>query len=224
MVIGLVGLLALALPAFGHARGALSGHGGVAHGLGHSALHGGLARGAGHSAVHGGLARGVGRGGAPTLNGRGVDQALVPADVEHRGLLRLVPSPRAVFSALALFGAFGNAGVHAFHLSPSLAGLAAVAPALFVEWALVRRVWNLIFRYQAAECSPLSELLLAEASAVTRFRNGRGMVSTVRDGRLVQLRAQLRESEEALTVNVGDRLIIEEVDARRERVLVSLLR
>jgi hypothetical protein len=37
MVIGLVGLAAMAIPAFGHAHGALSGHG--AHGVSH-AMHG----------------------------------------------------------------------------------------------------------------------------------------------------------------------------------------
>lgn len=186
MVIGLVGLAAMAIPAFGHGHGALSSHG-IGHGLGHGA-------------------------------GRGVLQQLIPADAA----LRFVPSPRAVFSVLALYGAFGNAAVHAFHLSFAHACLAAVLPALLVERALVRPLWNLLFRIQAPECSPLEQLVLGEALAVVPFRNGRGMVSTVRDGRRVQLVANLRRDQAALPVKVGDRLRIEEVDAKSERVVVSL--
>jgi hypothetical protein len=48
------------------------------------------------------------------------------------------------------------------------------------------------------------------------------MVSTVRDARRVQLAAQLRRDQAALPVKVGDRLLIEDVDAANERVTVSL--
>ncbi|MGH7294202.1 MAG: hypothetical protein ACRELB_04685, partial [Polyangiaceae bacterium] len=65
--------------------------------------------------------------------------------------------------------------------------------------------------------------LLAEATAVVPFRNGRGIVSVVRDGRTVQLAATLREDHAALPVKVGDRLRVEDVDAPRERVTVSIL-
>jgi hypothetical protein len=55
------------------------------------------------------------------------------------------------------------------------------------------------------------------------FRNGKGVVSTLRDGRRVQFAALLREDQRALPVKVGDRLLIERVDAGRERVTVSIL-
>ena len=136
---------------------------------------------------------------------------------------RFIPSPRAVFSELALYGAFGNALVHAAHLRGASAALIAIGPALLVEWFLIRPVWNLMFRFQGEASSPLGELIFAEAQAVVPFRNGRGLVSTVRDGRRVQLHAQLCDEQAAASVRFGQRLRIEDVDARRERVTVSLL-
>ena len=55
------------------------------------------------------------------------------------------------------------------------------------------------------------------------FRNGRGLVTTVRDGRRIQLSARLSDEQAALPVAVGQRVRIEDVDARRERVTVSVL-
>ena len=53
--------------------------------------------------------------------------------------------------------------------------------ALLVEWVLIRSVWNLMFRFQGPACSPLEALILTEARAVVPFRNGRGVITTVRD-------------------------------------------
>ena len=136
---------------------------------------------------------------------------------------RFLPSPRGVFSVLALYGAFGNALVHAAHLQRSTAALLAIAPALAIEWVLVRPLWNLLYRFQGQASAPLEALIRAEAEAVVPFRNGRGMVATVRDGRRVQLSARLSEAQAALTVAVGQRLRIEDVDARRECVTVSVV-
>lgn len=212
MVIGLVGLAAMAIPAFGHSHGALSGHG-VGHGgVGHGGVaHGSVAHGAGHV------------GATPAAGGsRGALAQLLPADPAHDSRWRFVPSPRAVFSVLALYGAFGNAGVHAFHLPWLMAALGATVPALLVEWALVRPVWRLLFRVQGVASTPLEQLVLSEAQAVVPFRNGRGVVSVVRDGRRVQLIASLRSDQLALPIKVGDRLMIDDVDASHERVTVSV--
>ncbi len=203
LVIGLVGLAAMAVPAFGRAHGALPGSSALGHGAAHGISHAHV---------------------APVAPGaRGALQHLLPADPGHASGWRLVPSPRAVFSVLALYGAFGNAGVHAFHLPFLIAALVAAAPALLVERLLVRPLWNLVFRLEAPACSPLEQLILSEAEAVTRFRNGRGMVSTVRDGRRVQLVANLRKDQAALPVKVGARLLIEDVNAANERVTVSVV-
>jgi hypothetical protein len=129
-----------------------------------------------------------------------------------------------VFSVCALYGALGNALVRAAHLRVAIAVPIALLAALLVERALVRPLWNLMFRFQGQPSSPLEALLFTEARAVVAFRNGRGVVSVVRDGRMVQLAAELCEGEAALPVHVGDRMQIEAVDAARERVTVSLLR
>jgi hypothetical protein len=218
MVVGLVGLFMMAMPAFRHA--------GHAH--------------AGHAGHHAGHHPAIGRGGAaPRLGGRsGGRTAIVPgsaaeppgagreiavADAAPASLLRFVPTPRGICSVLALYGAFGNALVHAGHLPFASAALLAALPALFVEHFMVRPVWNLLFRFQGQPSSPLDALLMSEAQAVVPFRNGRGVVSVVREGRAVQLAATLCEEHSGLPVKVGDRLRIEEVDAPRERVTVSIV-
>jgi hypothetical protein len=228
MVIGLVGLVMMALPALGgHHLPSMHGHGhGV--GLGHHAGH--LA--AGHqagSSVGGphGAASGVGVG---ATHGQTAAIAAPASSQSHLPLVgvahasrRLIPSPRAVFSMFALYGAFGNALVHAAHLSVTSAALIAIGPALLVEWVLIRPIWNLMFRFRADASSPLEELILAEAQAVVPFRNGQGVITTVRDGRRVQLHARLCDQDAALPVAFGQLLRIEDVEARRERVTVSVI-
>jgi hypothetical protein len=218
MVIGLVGLVMMAIPAFG--RHATAGHAGA---LGHGA-HGGHALGTGHG--HAPVAHAPASTHAPSPSATPTPgQEMVPADAAApSGLLRRLPSPRSVFSVLALYGAFGNALVDAAHLPLLVAALAAVVPTLLVERFAVTPLWNLLFRFQGQPSAPLEELILADATAVTPFRNGRGLVSVVRDGRLVQFAARLREDEARLPIKVGERLRVEDVDARQERLTVSVVR
>jgi hypothetical protein len=206
MVIGLVGLAVMALPALGRHGAAPTGHG---HGaLGH---HGAAA---GHSLPAHGHATAL----APAAG-----KEMLPADARPAAVGRWLPSPRAAFTVLALYGAFGNALVEAFHLTIVLAALVAVVPTLLVERFAVRPLWNLLFRFQGKASGRLEELILCEARAVSAFVNGRGIVSTNREGRLVQLHARLSDAQAALPVKVGDRLRIEDVDAARERVTVSIV-
>jgi hypothetical protein len=199
-VIGLVGLVMLALPALGgHHPAATHAPTGPAHAPGPLGVHGHT-----HTAPDATAAKG---------------SLIVPA---HGGW-RFVPSPRAVFSLCALYGASGNALVHAGHLTVPLAALIAVLPAVLAERLLVRPVWGLLFRFQGAPSSPLEQLILTEARAVIPFRNGRGMVAIVRDGRQVQLPARLREEDAQAAVRFGQRLRIEDVDPRQERVTVSIV-
>src|SRR5262249_12870248 len=113
MVIGLAGLATMAIPAFGHHGHAHPGGGhGTAHGLG-----GGHAPAAGPHASVRSIAHDAGH-------------EMVPADVSTRAsVLRRIPSPRAVFSVLALYGAFGNLLVQAAHLPAAAAALVAAIPA-----------------------------------------------------------------------------------------------
>jgi hypothetical protein len=192
MVIGLVGLVMMAVPALGGR-----------HHLPHAGSHGHAASLASHA---------------------GHVQALVQGGVHKPHLvLRFLPSPRALFSLSALYGAIGNALVHAAHLGRGTAALVAIPLALLIEWLLVRPVWNLLFRFQGGPSGPLEGLILGQAEAVVPFRNGRGVVSTVREGRLVQLSARLRAEEASQPVAVGQLLQIEDVDARRECVTVSVI-
>jgi len=225
MAIGLAGLVTMALPAFAR-------HGAAHPTHGHAHGHGGaLGRGAAvRGQLHGASGR-SGGGAASSAITRGSQSAgadsspvVVPPDVVPTTLARFIPSPRAICSVLALYGAFGNALLHAAHLRFALAAVAALVPALLIEWFLVRPVWNLVFRFQGQPSSPLEDLLLAEARAVVPFRNGRGLVSAVRDGRIVQLAARLRDEDAATPVKVGDRLCIEDIDAPRERVTVSIVK
>lgn len=220
MVVGLAGLLLMAMPAFarhGRAHVAHVAHGGRALGRGAAMPRlGGRARSGGGTAI---LASNAGAAASAASAG----QEVAVADGTPARLFRFVPSPRAVCSVLALYGAFGNALVHAGHLGFTAAALGAAVPALMVEYFIVRPVWNLLFRFQGQPSSPLDALLLSEAQAVVPFRNGRGMVSVVRDGRVVQLAARLREDHATLPVKVGDPVRIEDVDARRERVTVSVI-
>src|SRR5277367_910381 len=148
MVVGLVGLVVMALPAL---TGLAHGHGAGGHGS-HGAL---------------GL-RGLG-----ALRGKGeVGLAVSAKSVAWAGA-RFVPSPRLVFSLLALYGAFGNALVHAAHLGGAAAALVAIVPAWLVERLAVAPLWNLAFRFQGQASSSLDALVLDEARAVTPFRNGR---------------------------------------------------
>jgi hypothetical protein len=217
MVVGLVGLFMMALPAFKH-----HGHVHAAHGGRAVLTRGGSPRsGGGHA---GGDRSAVGvdaAGGAVSAASAG--REIAPSNPTLARLLRFVPSPRALCSVLALYGAFGNALVRAFHMRVGTAVLAAALLALLVERLAVRPVWNLVFHFQGQPSSPLEVLVLSEAQAVVPFRNGRGMVSVVRDGRVVQLAATLRKDHAGLSVRVGDRLRIDDVDARRERVVVSVL-
>jgi hypothetical protein len=244
MVVGLAGLVMMALPALGR-LGHGHGHGpsvqigrGGGHGGLHQGAHGGAALKLGGLRGAGAVLKGAGAKGAATSAATGTaatsgaaagaGQALARPDatavetLPAAGLSRFIPSPRLVCSFLALYGAFGNALVHAGHLSPLLAAFVAVLPAALVERFAVTPVWNLLFRFQGQPSSPLGELILTEARAVTPFRNGRGLVSLVRDGRLVQFSARLVEPQASAPVRVGDRLLVEEVDAEHERLTVSV--
>ncbi len=146
---------------------------------------------------------------------------LVPGSHSSHGFLRFLPAPRLLFSVLALYGAFGN--VLALTLLPLwLVALLALLPALLVERFVLAPLWKLAFQFQGRPSSPFPALLMEDARAVTSFRNGKGLVRVIRDGRSVQLSARLVEGQSKLPVQVGDKLRIEEIDPENERVTVSL--
>src|SRR3569623_58110 len=195
MVVGLAGLAVMALPALGR-----SSH----------AAHGVHALRAGHVAK------------LPPVSHLTPGKALVHTGAAASGVTRFVPSPRHVFTLLALFGAFANVLV-ALHLPVWCAAIIAVVPAALVDRFAVTPIWGVLFKLELQAARPLAEIVMSEATAVTAFRGGRGVVSIVRAGRLVQLSARLIEADARLPVKVGDRLRIEDVAPARERVAVSVL-
>jgi len=138
------------------------------------------------------------------------------------GLLHYVPEPHVIFSLLALFGAFGNVLQRTLHLPLGMAAVGAAVIAVPLEWLLVGRLWRLASQFTGEPASPLGSLVMDRAEAVTAFRNGKGIVRAVLDGRAVQLTAELVADEKTMTVRVGDRMTIQEVDSNRQRVRVSL--
>ena len=210
MAAGLTGLLVMAIPAFGR-------HGGIGtpHGLG-AAGHSGLHIGPAHGAIHAG---GSAIGHTLTAAGKGAAKSAASS----ASSLRFLPSPRMVFSLLALYGAFGNVLNGSLHLAMPIAAVLALVPAALLEKFAVTPLWNTMLGAQGVPSSPLEALTLCEGEAVTPFRNGKGIVAMERDGRLVQFSAQLLPEQAHLPVRVGDRLRVEEVDAARERMTVTLL-
>ena len=230
MTIGLIGMALLALTGLhrpGHAgttpRSAPPGHGGLHLG------HGSRGHASGMAGAH------VGRAGANP--GPYAPNPAAPATLAVAGAraaaqtrqnadsfraLRLIPSPRAIFSVMTMFGAFGYALVAGLQLGPLPAGLLALLPACGIEYFAVRPLWNLMFRFQGQPCSSLGTLLFCEAQAVTPFRNGRGLVAVEHDGRIVQLSARLTAAQANAPVRVGDLLLVEEVNVAAQRVVVSL--
>ncbi|HZO89902.1 MAG TPA: hypothetical protein VFB38_16350 [Chthonomonadaceae bacterium] len=224
MVAGFTGLIFLALPGMLH-HGMGSQHAGH---TGHDGGHIGHGGHAGHTigSHHAGHLAHSGQhaGGHPTghaAHGHGA-HAEETAGTPVKSFGGLVPSPRVIFTWLALYGAFGYGLVGGAHWTPLLAGLAALVPTWLVDRLLVTPLWNLLFQFQGKPDSPLESLVMGDAEAVTPFTNGRGMVSVVRDGRLVQFCAHLADAQAGMRVRVGDKLRIEEVDAENERLTVTL--
>lgn len=211
MVAGLTGLIVMAFPAFGRHT-----HFGSPHGLG-TAGHTGLHLGPGHGALHTGA---TATGHALTAAGKAPGTS---AGSPGMDLTRFLPSPRMIFSLLALYGAFGNAFLGSLHLPMPVAALLAVVPAALLEKFAVSPLWNAMIASQGKPSSPLEALTLCEAEAVTPFRNGKGIVAMERDGRMVQFSAQLLDEQAHLPVHVGDKVRVEEVDTARERMTVTLL-
>ena len=83
-------------------------------------------------------------------------------------------------------------------------------------------LWNALIHAEGQPSAPLEELVMDEAEAVTPFTNGRGIVQVVRDGRLVQFSAHLPAEQATMPVRVGDKLRVEDVDAEKERLTVTL--
>ena len=196
--------------ALGAAGLGLMGLSGFAHTIGgHHAAHAGASSHTGHHAVsvRGGI-RAVRSGGS----GR----------VGTRTLFALL-SPRTFFTLLLGFGATGLI-LRGIASGPFLLGLA-VLGGLLLEVALVRPLWNFLFRFESAPALTLEMCIGDEARAATSFdAKGNGVVALELDGQIVQLLGSLRreDREAGVRIRAGDAVRIDDVDPERNRCTVRL--
>ena len=237
LLLGFAGLLIMAVSGVaGHGgdhAGHGHGHGGDLHAGGHHGdvnVHGigGHAQGhAGHLDAGGGHAHGVAHGHGHAHHGHHGDQG------HHHGehgdgravgtwFLSFL-SPRVLFSILIGVGAAGIllGGL----LGGPLLAAAAVVGGFAFELLAVRPVWNFFFRFGSEPALTLESAVTDTATAVTGFNpDGEGVVKIELDGQIVQVLARLSAADRAtgMRVHAGDTLVVEEVDAARNRCTVSL--
>lgn len=235
LLLGFAGLLIMAVSGVAGHGGDHAGHGHAGghhgdvnvHGVG-GHLAGGHAHGhAGHVDVGGGHAHGIGHGHGHAHHGHHGDHG------HHHGehgdgramgswFLSFL-SPRVLFSILIGAGAAGIllGGV----LGGPLLAAVAVAGGFAFELLAVRPVWNFFFRFGSEPALTLESAVTDTATAVTGFNpDGEGLVKIELDGQIVQVLARLSAADRAtgMRVKAGDTLVVEEVDAVRNRCTVSL--
>lgn len=201
-------LFALLLGAIGLLAMAAMGLGGHSHGAGLRGHHG--------HATHGHHAHG------PAAHGHGNAAHQVTHHQAAGGRWLFLLSPRVWFTLLVGFGA---GGLLARPLGSGLLQLVAAAAGAFLfEALLVRPLWNLLSRFESRPAQMLEHGIMDEAEAVSGFNvSGEGLVRMTVDGQVVQLLGTLRPEDLAagIRVRAGDRVVIESVDSRRQRCVVS---
>lgn len=104
--------------------------------------------------------------------------------------------------------------------------VAAIGIGILFERAMVRPMWNFMFRFASKPALMLDSVLEEEGTAVTSFdKNGQGIIAVDLDGQVVQLLATLSSDDRALgaAVRAGDRVRIADVDSARNRCTVAVL-
>jgi hypothetical protein len=131
-------------------------------------------------------------------------------------------SPRVLFNVLVGFGATGL--VVERLVGPFLALPIAIVGGIAFETVVVRPIFNSLFRFESLPAQTLESSIMSEARAVTGFdANGNGLISLELGGEVVQILGTLTRDERTAGVRVraGDAVRIEEVDASRNRCVVS---
>ena len=131
-------------------------------------------------------------------------------------------SPRVLFNVLVGFGATGI--IVERLVGPLLALPVALIGGIAFESVVVRPLFNSLFRFESQPAQTLESAIMSEARAVTGFdANGNGLVSVELGGEVVQILGTLTANERSAGIRVrsGDSVRIEEVDAARNRCVVS---
>lgn len=213
LLIGLFGILVLALLGMAH--------GGQAH-LTHS--------GHGHAAIgHGGQAQ-LGHAG----HGHQVGSARAHSQHQQQTqtqqgskwpLLWSLLSPMALFS-LCLGGGATGLALHHLHLPEPLTALASTAGAFVFYGMIVRPLSQFIFQFASQPSRALEGAISQTAKALTHFdTSGKGLVQLVVDGQLVRIIAILEpeETRTAVAIEPGDQLLVTGVDGQANSCRVTRL-
>jgi hypothetical protein len=151
-------------------------------------------------------ARGV-RGGG--MRGRVADTLL--------GLL----SPLVIFAICLGAGAVGLLLPQS--VTPLFRALAAIVGGLLLNFLLVQPLINLVMRFVSDPAENLKSVVHHEAEVVSRFdATGRGIVCLTIDGQKSRVLATLVDEEPA-DVSVGEKLVVTEIDAKRNTCRVMRL-
>ncbi len=141
-----------------------------------------------------------------------------------QGKLWAFLSPRVLFSFLVGVGASGLL-LDRWLFEPLVAAGALAGGVLFERY-VVTPIWNGLLHFASEPAQTLERAVFEVAQAVTDFdAQGQGLIALELDGQLVQVLGILRPEELSIGVRVrrGGRVRIEEVDAVRNRCLVSSL-
>ncbi len=241
LVMFLVGLLGLAVMA---ALGAMHGHGSQSHGHGHSHAHG--HHGGTHLDAHGHAPAAShapmsahGHGPTTGANTHADGDANANADADSQGdgdanvsaaggmamLVWLMPllSPLNWSSWLIGAGATGMVG-RLLALPEPVTIATAIGGAWVFNTAIVKPIWNLVFRFASRPAGNLESCLMQEVEAATGFNDrGEGLVRVLIDGHTEDVLARLTPEliGRGERVHRGDRLLIEEVDPHTNSCRVS---
>ena len=141
-----------------------------------------------------------------------------------QGKLWAFLSPRVLFSFLVGVGA-SSLLLDRWLFEPLVAAGALAGGVLFERY-VVTPIWNGLLHFASEPAQTLERAVFEVAQAVTDFdAQGQGLIAVELDGQLVQVLGILRPEELSIGVRVrrGERVRIEEVDAVRNRCLVSSL-
>jgi hypothetical protein len=131
-------------------------------------------------------------------------------------------------SLIDVFAFCIGAGLVGLLIRPLVAGtllvLAAIAGALLFDIGLVRTIAAFLQKWSATPSDGLEGSVAKAGEAMTNFdSSGRGVIKLTLDGQIVQVLANLQESELKSGVHVkkGDQLVVLQVDPAKNKCLVT---
>lgn len=222
---GFFGVIAMVVMGFVHVGGHEHGHAEMGHGHSHGSLDGhGPSLGHNHAHVDGGHVQGHAHG---AVSHHGGNHA-TPVNSEPTNFAMVgLTTALSVLSPLNLFSyalGAGAVGLLAQKLLPPIPlAAAAVIGAILFNLVFVKGLMRIMMAFTRPS-DGLESMVAQPAEAVTRFDDaGKGLVRLCLDGQNVQILATLDtfDLEKGVKVNKGERLIITEVDSRRNTCRVT---